>query len=67
MKQDTPIRNISDLGRKPGKGLKYEVCLVHGQDEAPESIAKFKSYGDCMLYAIALSKAPVSFHEILIR
>lgn len=69
MKQDTPIRNVSDGGRKPSRRLKYEVCLLHTQDEqeVPEVVAKFKNYGDCLIFASVVSKAPVYYHEILIR
>ena len=68
MKQDTPIRNISKVSKKPHKDMMYEVCLLHtAGDEKPEVVAKFRAYGDCLMYVNTLSKSPAYYHEILIR
>lgn len=62
------IRDISDKGLKQGKKLRYEVGLFYAknQDE-PDIVAKFRHYGDALVFADAVKKAPVFYEEILIR
>ena len=63
------IRDISDKGRKQTKRLKYEVGLFYAANnqENPDVVAKFRCYGDALLFATTLKNAPVFYEEILIR
>jgi hypothetical protein len=62
------IRDISDKGRKQNKQLKYEVGLFYAANqENPDIVAKFRHYGDALIFANAIKAAPVVYEEILVR
>lgn len=63
------IIDISDKGRKQSKKLKYEVGLFHtdNAEEAPEIVAKFRSYGDGMSFAYTIANGNCYYASILVR
>ena len=62
------IMDISDKGRKQGKKLRYEVGLFYAENQTePDIVAKFRHYGDCLIFAKAVQDAPVHYAEILVR
>jgi hypothetical protein len=62
------IRDISDKGLKQGRKLRYEIGVFYAQNqEEPDIVAKFRHYGDALVFATAVQNAPVVYEEILIR
>ena len=62
------IRDISDKGLKQNKKLKYEIGLFYAQNQdEPDIVAKFRHYGDALIFATSVKNAPVFYEEILIR
>lgn len=57
------IYDISDKGKRQGKSFRYEVGYYSKpnpmeSDEIPEIGAKFRRYGDALIYAQWLANAP---------
>ena len=54
---------------KKYKRLRFEVCVFHtnNENEVPDVIAKFKSYGDAALFASHIAKGNVYYESVVVR